>query len=659
MAKKAIKGKGVIEKLAPPWGQDHMNLEVWPVDKLLPHPDNPRHVRTDTDNFDDLLASIKANGVLEPLTTRDFVDPDKGLGAARRAMGVEFRQVLSGHRRLVAAALAGYTHVPVRHLGQLGDDIAFDIVAMANLHEELTPLEEGKRAAKWLDRYDQDARAVASKLGKTPHWVVQHAQIYRNLVGDWVEAAESARDEKYGASMRDMLDRWTASHWGVIARLPHAMQLAQLKKFQSGSYCSYDRWSVKELEDRIALEMLDLSKAPFDTGTCVKCLNRTGAQPAFLWADEEDGARGDKDKCLDKKCWDKKRARAEREKLKEAAAEKGLDEAIPLCLLKEPQDYYKARDYRKQLAALKKVHGKKLLTADSVEIVTKGDKDAVPAIVVAGKDKNAVKWVKPRPARKGLKLSGNEIDYARQREQQAAEARRWKIVEDAIVQAIRSMELPDLAVTAVLATTVVEATIWGEEIKELFAQTASKSGVVRAEYVRDRLWQDILDDMKRGLNVEYELLQPFCDLLGIEIDCQKMYDEILAEQTQADPAEARAAKKTANKKAAKKPKKKASKQSKKKTSPGVCRVCGCTDDDCSRCIEKTGVPCYWIAPDLCSACAPITVEETTPARKPRKTSWPLVFSQPRAKKKTAACDGDASTCDVGCTPCGADRKCPE
>jgi hypothetical protein len=34
-----------------------------------------------------------------------------------------------------------------------------------------------------------------------------------------------------------------------------------------------------------------------------------------------------------------------------------------------------------------------------------------------------------------------------------------------------------------------------------------------------------------------------------------------------------------------------------------CRVCGCTDDDCRQCIEKTGKPCHWVEPDLCSACA--------------------------------------------------------
>jgi hypothetical protein len=36
-----------------------------------------------------------------------------------------------------------------------------------------------------------------------------------------------------------------------------------------------------------------------------------------------------------------------------------------------------------------------------------------------------------------------------------------------------------------------------------------------------------------------------------------------------------------------------------------CTVCGCTDDDCSGCIERTGVPCYWVSPTLCSACVEV------------------------------------------------------
>jgi len=35
-----------------------------------------------------------------------------------------------------------------------------------------------------------------------------------------------------------------------------------------------------------------------------------------------------------------------------------------------------------------------------------------------------------------------------------------------------------------------------------------------------------------------------------------------------------------------------------------CVACGCTDDDCSGCIERTGEPCHWVAANLCSACLP-------------------------------------------------------
>lgn len=35
-----------------------------------------------------------------------------------------------------------------------------------------------------------------------------------------------------------------------------------------------------------------------------------------------------------------------------------------------------------------------------------------------------------------------------------------------------------------------------------------------------------------------------------------------------------------------------------------CRVCGCTDTDCSNCIAETGEPCHWVEKDLCSACVP-------------------------------------------------------
>lgn len=34
----------------------------------------------------------------------------------------------------------------------------------------------------------------------------------------------------------------------------------------------------------------------------------------------------------------------------------------------------------------------------------------------------------------------------------------------------------------------------------------------------------------------------------------------------------------------------------------TCRVCGCTDYDCSGCFAKSGYPCWWVEEDLCSTC---------------------------------------------------------
>ena len=44
---------------------------------------------------------------------------------------------------------------------------------------------------------------------------------------------------------------------------------------------------------------------------------------------------------------------------------------------------------------------------------------------------------------------------------------------------------------------------------------------------------------------------------------------------------------------------------------GICSKCGCTDDDCRQCIEKTGEPCHWVNEEhsLCSACVEIIDRE--------------------------------------------------
>jgi hypothetical protein len=48
----------------------------------------------------------------------------------------------------------------------------------------------------------------------------------------------------------------------------------------------------------------------------------------------------------------------------------------------------------------------------------------------------------------------------------------------------------------------------------------------------------------------------------------------------------------------------------------ACRGCGCVDDDCSACIVRTGEPCSWVEPGLCSACG-VTIGELRFVGSPR------------------------------------------
>jgi len=57
-----------------------------------------------------------------------------------------------------------------------------------------------------------------------------------------------------------------------------------------------------------------------------------------------------------------------------------------------------------------------------------------------------------------------------------------------------------------------------------------------------------------------------------------------------------------------------------------CRICGCTDEDCSDCIARTGEPCSWVEEDLCSACV-------TAKPGQRRATAPKMIPHPHARKK--------------------------
>jgi len=486
-------------------------VESWRVADLVPHPDNPRTVNIHSPKFADLVASIRANGILEPLTVRQIA-------------GQAVCEVLSGHRRLAAAVQLELEWVPVRNLGLLGDERAYDIVAMANLHEELTPLEEGRRAACWLDKYGGDVEAVASKLGKTPAWVVQHAQIARGLSAEWQKEILETND----GNGRPKWSRWTAGHLAVIARLPVSLQAHYLQKVRSDYRFGYwPQWTVKQIEEAVKVDRLYLVKAPFDAYVCRDCINRTDRQP-LLWAEVAEEAAGDKARCLDKACWEKQCRAFARRQFRDVCEQKGVPAAVPISLLEEPKDWTGRCEYEQKIRELKKRY-KGLLTADEFGVVEPGDDGAVPASVVAGargRGHLAVKYIAQGQAATVEKRK--EVVVAGAMDAAVLERHRWREVETRLKAEIQAAERPSLAILAVLSHCLdCECYGWLEEAAAVYG--AKRTGPEEfTEWVADLLWRDIKNELESmcwsGLG------EGDCVAMGLffGLDAQAMHDEIVA-----------------------------------------------------------------------------------------------------------------------------------
>lgn len=124
-------------------------LQMIPVDKLHPHPDNPRKVIGDVS---ELAESIKANGILQNLTVVPMNDD-----------WTEFT-VIIGHRRLAAAKQAGLTELPCAVVEMTEKEQLSTMLTENMQRSDLTVYEEAKGCQLLLDLGDTVAE-VAEKTG--------------------------------------------------------------------------------------------------------------------------------------------------------------------------------------------------------------------------------------------------------------------------------------------------------------------------------------------------------------------------------------------------------------------------------------------------------------------------------------------------------------
>ena len=121
------------------------------VDRITPNPEQPRLVFDET-SLEELAASIREHGVLQPILVRPLEDG-------------EF-QLIAGERRWRASRAAGLPTIPAL-VEEIDDDTALEISIIENLQrEDLSPLDEATMYDRMVREHGYSVRRLAQKLGK-------------------------------------------------------------------------------------------------------------------------------------------------------------------------------------------------------------------------------------------------------------------------------------------------------------------------------------------------------------------------------------------------------------------------------------------------------------------------------------------------------------
>ena len=146
----------IIDLLKPDEPGETTEVRHIEVERISSNPQQPRQ-RFDKDALQDLAASIKEHGVLQPVLVRPRADGHY--------------QLIAGERRWRASRIAGMTEIPAI-VEQIDDEAALEIAIIENLQrEDISPLEEAEMFERMTGEHGYSLRKLAQKLGKDKGYV--------------------------------------------------------------------------------------------------------------------------------------------------------------------------------------------------------------------------------------------------------------------------------------------------------------------------------------------------------------------------------------------------------------------------------------------------------------------------------------------------------
>jgi len=141
------RGLGALLSSTPTDADTLLEVEI---DQVEPNPNQPRKV-FDSNALNELSASIKASGVIQPVIVR------------RQGAGY---QLVAGERRWRAARQAGLARIPAI-VREVTDAESLELALVENLlREDLNPIEEAEAFDKLLARFGWTQEELAQRVGK-------------------------------------------------------------------------------------------------------------------------------------------------------------------------------------------------------------------------------------------------------------------------------------------------------------------------------------------------------------------------------------------------------------------------------------------------------------------------------------------------------------
>jgi ParB family chromosome partitioning protein len=145
-------GRGLDALLAANTTTDAQRQETLPVTALQPGKYQPR-TRMDPGSLEELAASIKAQGLIQPISVRPV-------------SGGRY-EIIAGERRWRASQIAGLSEVPVL-IREIPDDAALAMSLIENIQREnLNPLEEAAGVQRLIDEFAMTHQEAADAVGRS------------------------------------------------------------------------------------------------------------------------------------------------------------------------------------------------------------------------------------------------------------------------------------------------------------------------------------------------------------------------------------------------------------------------------------------------------------------------------------------------------------